>query len=147
MEATYREDTFPKIRRKILIRGFSTAAIALTICGLYLVSIQWYFSLLPGAIALVIACMDIFGVKSIEAGRKSTRIVTSDSGITFHDGNTKPLHLSWSKIKIGKVKRVNGQVTSFGIKLYNSRFNAFELSNDLTSFDELWSIVSAHTNV
>jgi len=147
MEATYREDSFPKIKRKVLIRGFSTAAIALSLCGLYLISIEWYFSLLPGVIALVFACGDIFGVKSIEAARRSTRIIATDSGLTLHVGNTNPLHLSWSQIKMGKVKRINGQVTSFGVKLYNSPINTFEFSNDLSSFDELWSIASAHTNV
>lgn len=147
MEVTYREDTFPKIRRKVLVRGFITAVIALAFCGLYLFAVDWYFSLLPGAIALIFACGDIFGVKAIEEARKSTRIVATDSGLTLHISTNKPLYLSWSQIQIGKVKRVNGQVTSFDIKLFDSPIKTFEFCNELSSFDELWNMVSVQTKV
>ena len=148
MEITYREDTFPGIRRKILVRSFATVASGLLICGLYFFSIEWYFSLLPGILVLVYAFWEIYGLNSIETLRKNTRIVVSESGITFCDrGQKQPLYLSWSKIKMGKIKRKNGHVTSFGIRLYKSPIDTFEFSDDLTCFSEFFEIVNERTNV
>lgn len=137
MEFTYREDTFPQMKRRMLFRGFSLFILS-TVCALtYWHSTPWYLSILPASVLILFSLSDLFSIKRVEKYRKAIKVILDNMGITICAYGTRPLTFKWDAISITKENSSNGTLKSFTIKTGDRYLKEFEFTNELCLFSEL----------
>ena len=133
----------PKIMLKKRLRGFALVLASIALCSLhYLIPVEWYWSLLPGAVVFALSLEDIFGIKSMQKYRRAFRVVATESGLTIRQFYGLEHRLYWPQVKVTRVEVGDGNIRSFGVSVLKGKLT-LDLSDDLTNFSKLWSAVQS----